>query len=110
MYMCIDCDIILANLLLYSKKAYYGISFNDIEDYCNKLQVALLENDKIKLKSISFQIYSQDVDFCLRKYPMYFNWFSGRFYKGYHLVDLKKFYNVSNILLKDIMKLIAQKM
>lgn len=104
----IGSDVILANLLIYSQKADYGIDYDDIEDYCKKLQAILLKSDEVKVRSVSFQVNDRELDFCLRSYPMYFKRFLGRYYRGIRLCNINNLIGLSSAPLNDIMRKVAQ--
>lgn len=108
--MCIhlSSEIVLANLLVYSSKSKIGIDYDDIEEYCNRVQAELLKNTVAK--SVSFLINSKELEINLRTYPNCFKRFMGKYYRGINLKDTKAFEELNSKAINDILRLIAQSM
>ena len=105
----ISSDVVLANLLMYSSKSDIGVDFKDIEDYCNQLQIALLESDEVIVKSVSFQINDEELEINLRAYPDFFKRFLGKYYKGINFRNMQIIDELSSQPIRNILRLTAEK-
>lgn len=101
MCMFIDSEVLLANLLHY-RNGDNGVSYGEIENYCNDLKNCLIEDPHGNIHCISFQISFQTLREKVLRYPACFKLLSGKYYKGedFNLsrFDLRTQENVKQIL------------
>lgn len=109
--MCIHigCDVVLANLLMYSPNFDDGIDFSDIEKYCGIVQENLLESRLVKVESVSFQVNDDELESNLRAYPAFFKRFSGRYYRGTPLNSADEFNELFSTPIREILVSAARK-
>lgn len=79
--MCIfiDSEIVLLNLLSGDHNDF-GVDYQDLRRYCDKIKAALFKDENIKC--VSFQISKQSLENDVLDYPSLFQIRMGRFYKG----------------------------
>lgn len=80
----IGSDVVLANLLYYSKEKN-GVTFSDIENYCQRIKSAIAKLDTSHTQFVSFQINDASLAGDLKTYPKLFKHFSGKYYMGSEL-------------------------
>lgn len=104
----INSNVVLANLLLYSKKAEVGVAVRDIEFYCNKVRDALFADKETLTGCVLFLVNAQELNASLYTYPTCFRQFAGRYYKGNGLLDACMFDSFMNEPVRRIMKRVAE--
>lgn len=81
MCLYVGTDVVLANLLRYCSNSAMGISFSDIEKYCERIknEINSLDNGT---KYISFQIYDRSLENTINIHSKHFKKINKKYYKG----------------------------
>ncbi len=104
----IDSNMVLANLLLYSKRAERGVAVRDIEFYCSKVKDALFEDKEESTGSVLFLVSAQELNSSLYAFPNCFRQFAGRYYRGLDLFDVDMFDGFVSEPVRRIMRSVAE--
>lgn len=105
----IGSDVVLANLLYYRSSAQdKGVSFPEIEKYCEAIKLQLLKSGRNKTDYISFGINRDELNNDVEMYPDEFRKFQNRYYNIGIKIEPFKLRLVEE--LSDIMESVAKKL
>ena len=78
--------ILLVNLL-HNNKNNDGVSYNDMEKYCDRIKYRFAVEKDLGIDFVSFGLYDENINYYIQQFPYVFCHINNKYYKGMEFTD-----------------------